>query len=173
MIIANYMVEHTDLKEIWMVITPHNPLKKKASLAKDYDRLNLVQLAIGDRLNIKASNIEFGLPKPSYTVDTLVHLKQKYPEKSFVLIMGGDNLTTLHKWKNYEAILNQYEIYVYDRPEYDLGKLAKHESVSIFNAPLMHISGSYIRNEIKAGKNIKYLVPEPVYEQLSKSNIYK
>ena len=120
MIIAEHMANHTDLDEVWMVVSPQNPLKKQASLAGDYDRLHLVNLAIGENLKLRSSNIEFGLSKPSYTVDTLVYLREKYPNKEFVLIMGGDNLATLHKWKNFEVILRDYQIYVYKRPEYEL-----------------------------------------------------
>ena len=173
MIIANYMVTHTDLKKVWMVVSPQNPLKNKNSLAKDYDRLNMVQAAIGDNLNLKASNIEFGLPKPSYTIDTLTYLKEKYPSKNFVLIMGGDNLGTLHKWKNYELILKYHEIYVYKRPSYNLGELASHPSVKIFDAPLLDISASYIRKCIAEGKSVQYLVPEGAFEYLSASTIYQ
>ena len=124
LIIANYMATHTDLKEIWLVVSPQNPLKQKASLAKDYDRLHLVRLAIDQNPKLKASNIEFDLPKPSYTVDTLAYLKEKYPTKTFVLIMGGDNLGTFHKWKNYEIILKNFQIYVYSRPKYELGPVS-------------------------------------------------
>ncbi|NRB52408.1 MAG: nicotinate-nucleotide adenylyltransferase [Saprospiraceae bacterium] len=173
MIIANFMATQTDLKQVWMVVSPQNPLKVKASLASDYDRLHLVQLAIGDNTNLLASNIEFKLPQPSYTIDTLIYLKEKFPDRQFVLIMGGDNLATLHKWKNYELILRDYEIYVYKRPDYPLGDLAEHPSVKIFEAPQMHISASYIRNCIKEGHSIQYLVPEAVYENLEKSRLYR
>jgi len=173
LIIANFMATHTDLSEVWMVVTPQNPLKKKSTLARDHDRLHLVRLATDDNPIIKASNIEFDLPKPSYTIDTLTYLSEAHPKKKFVLIMGGDNLGTLHKWKNYEQILKYYEVYVYQRPNYDLGKLATHSSVSIFEAPLMQISASYIRKCIKVGKSIQYLVPEKVFEYLSTSNLYR
>ena len=173
MIIANYMATQTDLDEIWLVVTPQNPLKKKASLARDYDRLHLAHLAIGDNPNIRASNIEFDLPKPSYTIDTLTYLKEKYPKDKFALIMGGDNLATLHKWKNYEVILRDYEIYVYKRPGYDLGELQNHPNVKRFDAPEMHISASYIRKCIKAGHSIQYLVSDEVYEYLNKTNLYR
>lgn len=173
LIIANFMATQTDLKEVWMVVSPQNPLKKKSTLARDQDRLYLVRMATDDNDLIKASNIEFDLPKPSYTIDTLTYLSEAHPKKEFVLIMGGDNLGTLHKWKNYEQILKYYEIYVYQRPDYDLGELATHPSVSIFEAPLMQISASYIRKCIKAGKSVQYLVPESVYEYLSSSNLYK
>ena len=173
LIIANYMATHTDLREVWLVVSPQNPHKEKQTLAKDYDRLHLVRLAIEDNAKLKASNIEFDLPKPSYTIDTLTYLKERHPKKSFVLIMGGDNLGTFHKWKNYETILKNHQIYVYSRPKYDLGPLANHESVSLFQAPLMDISASYIRNCIKNGKSIKYLVTPPVYTYINGSSMYK
>lgn len=173
LIIANYMAIHTDLKEVWLVVSPQNPLKQKTSLARDYDRLHLVRLAIEDNPKLKASNIEFDLPKPSYTVDTLTYLKEKHPTKNFVLIMGGDNLNTFHKWKNYETILKNHEIYVYSRPKYELGALANHESISLFEAPLMDISASYIRKSIKHGKSVRYLVTPTVFEYLETSRLYK
>jgi nicotinate-nucleotide adenylyltransferase len=173
MIIANYMVTQTPLDQVWMVVSPQNPLKEKKSLARDYDRLHLVRLAIDDNPLLKASNIEFELPKPSYTIDTLTYLKEQYPQYDFVLIMGGDNLGTFHKWKNYEIILRDYELYVYRRPAYDLGPLAEHPKVSLFEAPLMQISASYIRRCIKDGRSVQYLVPETVYKYLLSSNLYK
>lgn len=173
MIIANFMVEHSDMDMIWMVVSPHNPHKEKKSLAKDHDRLHLVDIAIGDNTGIKASNIEFNLPKPSYTIDTLTYLKEKHPNYEFCLIMGGDNLGTFHKWKNYQLILDNHEIFVYDRPGYDLGDLQHHESVTILEAPLLSISASYIRKQIKEGNSIQYLVPDVVYEYLSESTMYR
>lgn len=173
MIIANFMVEHSDLDMIWMVVSPHNPHKEKKSLAKDHDRLHLVDLAIGGNTGIKASDIEFSLPKPSYTIDSLTYLKEKYPHHEFCLIMGGDNLGTFHKWKNYEKILENHNIFVYNRPGYELGDLQNHESVTILEAPLLSISASYIRKQIKEGKNIQYLVPDVVWEYLSGSSMYR
>ena len=173
MIIANYLANNTDLDKVWMVVSPQNPFKEKKSLAKDNDRLHLVNLAIGDNLKLKASNIEFDLPQPSYTVDTLTFLKEKHPEKEFVLIMGGDNLKSLHKWKNYEQILKHHEIYVYKRPSYELGELQDHPSVKILDAPLMQISASYIRKEIKEKRSVRYLVPDAVFEYLEKTTLYK
>lgn len=172
MVIANYMATQTPLQEVWMVVSPHNPHKKKKSLANNYDRLHLVKLAIGDTPKLRASDIEFGLPQPSYTIDTLTYLREKYPQKRFALIMGGDNLATLHKWKNYEMILRDYSIYVYRRPEYQLGKLASHPSVKVFDAPLMQISSSYIRRCLAEGHSIRYLVPADVYEDLQRSGLY-
>lgn len=173
MIIANYMATQTDLDKVWFVVSPQNPLKPKTTLARDYDRLHLVRLAIGDNPRLEASNIEFDLPKPSYTVDTLVYLKEKYPQCEFALIMGSDNLESLHKWKNYEVLLRNYQIYVYKRPLFDPGELANHQNIHFFDAPLMQISASYIRACLKQGKSVQYLVPEPVFEYLESSNIYK
>jgi len=173
MIIANYMVEHSDLDQIWMVVSPQNPHKQKKSLASEYDRLHLVKLAIGDIPHIKASNVEFKLPQPSYTIDTLTHLTERHPDHEFSLIMGGDNLGSFHKWKNYELILERHHIYVYRRPTYELGELATHEKVSILDAPLLQISASYIRAQIAESKSIKYLVTDTVYDYLKESTLYK
>ncbi|MEZ4983913.1 MAG: nicotinate (nicotinamide) nucleotide adenylyltransferase [Saprospiraceae bacterium] len=173
MIIANYMATHTDLDEVWLIVSPQNPLKDKKTLAKDYDRLHLVRLAIGDNLHLRASDIEFDLPKPSYTIDTLTYLREKHPERSFALIMGSDNLATLHKWKNHELILRDYQLYVYLRPLFEPGTLAQHPNVHIWEAPLMQISASYIRDCIKAGKSVQYLVPDEVYKYLLDNRIYK
>lgn len=172
MIIANFMAHNTDLDQVWMVVSPQNPLKSKKSLANDHDRLHLVNLAIGNNLKLRSSNIEFNLPKPSYTIDTLTYLNEKFPEKKFVLIMGGDNLASFHKWKNYQAILDNYEIYLYKRPKYDLGELGTHPAISHFEAPLLDISASYIRQQIKDGKSVEYLVPTEVYRYLDETGLY-
>ena len=173
LIIANYMATQTDLTQVWFIVSPQNPLKPKSTLARDYDRLHLVRLAIEDNPLLRASDIEFGLPQPSYTIDTLTYLKEKYPEKQFVLIMGGDNLVTLHKWKNNELLLRDYSIYVYRRPSYDLRSFADHPQVQLFEVPLMQISASYVRNCIKKGYSVQYLVPELVFEYLSSSSLYR
>lgn len=172
MIIANYMATQTDLSQVWMVVSPQNPLKAKKTLARDYDRLHLVQLAIGDNPLLKSSDVEFALPKPSYTIDTLVHLQEKHPDKEFVLIMGSDNLATLHKWKNYEILLRDYEIYVYQRPNYELNSDVYQKNIISFDAPLMEISSSYIRECIKHRKSIQYLVPEAVFNYLETTRLY-
>lgn len=173
LIIANYMATQTDLDQVWLVVSPQNPLKKKSTLARDHDRLYLVRIAIEDNNALRASDIEFGLPKPSYTIDTLTYLSEKYPQHEFTLIMGGDNLATLHKWKNYELLMERYSIYVYRRPEYDLGEMEHHPQVKVFSAPLMQISASYIRKCIAAGHSIQYLVSNPVFEYLQSSNLYR
>lgn len=172
LIIANYMATQTDLDKVWLVVSPQNPLKPKKTLARDYDRLHLVQLGIGDNGLLEASNVEFNLPKPSYTVDTLAFLKEKHPEKEFALIMGGDNIATLHLWKNYETILANYDIYVYKRPGIDLGELAMHPRVRTCEAPMLDISATYIRECIRTGKSVRYLVPDAVYEYLQGSTMY-
>jgi len=173
MIIANFMATQTDLDRVWMVVSPQNPFKSKSSLAKDYDRLHLLKLAIGDNSKLEASNIEFNLPKPSYTIDTLTYLKELHPEKDFSLIMGGDNLASFHKWKNYEMIIRDHDIYVYNRPDHDITRWLDHEKVHTFEAPLMQISASYIRKCIHEGHSVQYLVSEPVYEYLDQASLYK
>lgn len=173
LIIANYMASRTDMDQIWLVVSPHNPFKKKSTLATNYDRLHLVNLGIGDNIHLKASSIEFNLSQPSYTIDTLTYMKEKSPEKTFSLIMGGDNLKSLHKWKNYELLLRDYHVHVYKRPGYRLGDLKDHKSVTIHDdVPQMNISASYIRKRIRAGESIQYLVPEAVFLYLQGSNMY-
>lgn len=174
LIIANYMAEQTELEEVWLVVTPQNPLKNKRTLANNYDRLHLVNLSIENNPRLKASNIEFGLPQPSYTIDTLTYLREKYPQDQFTLIMGGDNLRTLHKWKNYELLLRDYSIFVYGRPGYDLGPLAEHENVSVFTeVPQMSISASFIRKSLQDNHSIQYMVTDPVFEYLQDSDMYR
>lgn len=174
MIIANQIVHLTDLEQIWMVVSPHNPLKKKATLANDFDRLHLVNLAIGDNIRLRASNIEFNLPKPSYTIDTLTYLDEKFPDHQFILIMGADNLATLSKWKNYEQILKSYPIYVYQRPGIEIPDLLENHQITILDHfPLLDISSTYIRSCLKKGVSIQYLVPDAVFEYLEGSSMYR
>ena len=171
--IANYMVEYSDLDELCLVVSPQNPLKKKKTLLNEYDRYQLVELALKNDHKIKPSDIEFRLPKPSYTIDTLTYLSEKHPKNEFVLILGADNLEFFHKWKNYEIILKQYQLYVYPRPNYDLGEFKNHPNVKIINAPMMEISSSFIRNSIKEGKDVRYFLPNTVYEYIRKMHFYK
>ena len=175
LIIANHMAEFADLDQVWMVVTPHNPLKKKATLLDDHQRLEMVYLATEDYPKIKPSDIEFKLPQPNYTVNTLVHLQEKYPNNEFSLIMGEDNLKTLHKWKNYEVILDHYEIYVYPRisEEPENIELKSNPKVHIIDAPVVEISSTFIRNNIKKGKNIQPLLPPKVWEYIDHNNFYK
>ncbi|OAV45969.1 nicotinate (nicotinamide) nucleotide adenylyltransferase [Lewinella sp. 4G2] len=172
MILANFMATKTEMTEVWMVVSPQNPFKERASLARDHDRLHLVELAIGDTPNLKASNVEFTMPKPSYTIDTLAVLRDKYPDREFALIMGTDNLATLHKWKNHDIILRDYDIHVYNRPGYEPGDLATHGRVTIYDAPLMHLSATYIRKTLKEGLSARYLVPDAVAREIEASGLY-
>ena len=171
--IAGHMLEFTDLDEVWMVVSPHNPLKKKESLLSDTHRLRLVREAIGENARIKASNIEFKLPQPNYTIDTLAYLREKYPAHKFVLIMGTDNLQNLHKWKNYEQLLAGYYIYAYKRPGFDSGKFDTHPSVKVTDAPLMEISSSFIRQAIKDKKDVRYLLAPPVWQYIKEMHFYE
>ncbi len=175
LIIANHMAEHADLDQVWMVVTPHNPLKKKSTLLADHHRLEMVFLATEDFPKIKPSDIEFKLSQPNYTVNTLVHLEEKYPEHAFSLIMGEDNLKSFHKWKNYEAILAHHEIYVYPRldntTENELFK--NNPKIHLIDAPVVEISSTSIRENIKKGKNVLPLLTPKVWEYIDHNNFYK
>ncbi|MDG2193585.1 MAG: nicotinate (nicotinamide) nucleotide adenylyltransferase [Polaribacter sp.] len=175
LIIANHMVEHSDLDEIWMVVTPHNPLKKKSTLLADNHRLDLVYRATENYPKIKPSNIEFSLPQPNYTVHTLAHIIEKYPAHSFSLIMGEDNLKSFHKWKNYTTILAHHHIYVY--PRISRGNIEtrfdNHTKIHRIEAPIVEISSTKIREGIKTQKNTRPLLPEPVWEYIDEMNFYK
>ncbi|MFL5764404.1 MAG: nicotinate (nicotinamide) nucleotide adenylyltransferase [Bacteroidia bacterium] len=173
MVIANHMLAFTDLDRIWFVVSPHNPLKPKSSLLHERQRLQMVTLAIGDNSKMKASNIEFKLPQPSYTVNTLAHLKEKHPDHDFVLIMGSDNLESLHKWKNFEQILKHHELYIYPRPGSSGGELMKHRKVKKVDAPLMELSSTAIRNAVKEKKDIRYFVPPAAWEYLREMHFYE
>ncbi|WP_262248104.1 nicotinate (nicotinamide) nucleotide adenylyltransferase [Parapedobacter soli] len=174
LIIANYMANYTELDEVWLVVTPHNPLKKKDSLINQYDRLEMVNLAIEQAPNIRSSTIEFSLPQPSYTIDTLTYLREKYPNDTFVLIMGSDNLISLPKWKNYELILRDYHILVYPRPDYQgPTELSEHPSITVTDTPLMEFSSTFIRNAVKQGKDIRYFVPDSVKAFIESKGLYR
>ncbi len=185
LIIANHFAEHADLDQIWMVVTPHNPLKTKDTLLDDYQRLQLVFLATEDYPKIKPSDIEFKLTQPNYTVNSLAHLQEKYPQHTFSLIMGEDNLKSLHKWKNYEIILQNHEIYVYPRISSELdtslkGELAKQNlefknnpKVHFIAAPIVEISSTFVRKSIKNKKNVRPLLPEKVWKYIDHNNLYK
>jgi nicotinate-nucleotide adenylyltransferase len=173
LIIANYIAHYTDLEQVWLVVSPHNPLKAKSDLVNMYDRLEMAKLATENADKLKVSDIEFKLPQPSYTIDTLTHLKERYPEHRFTLIMGADNLKSLKKWKNYELLLQNYSILVYPRPGYENSDLAHHPSVSITDTPLMEISSTFIRKSIQAGKNVQFFVPSEVLEFIEAKNLYR
>ncbi|WP_396170092.1 nicotinate (nicotinamide) nucleotide adenylyltransferase [Flavobacterium sp.] len=178
LIIANHMAEYSDLDQIWMVVTPHNPFKNKQTLLDDYQRLQLVFLATEDYPKIKPSDIEFKLPQPNYTVNTLAHLQEKHPQHIFSLIMGEDNLKSLHKWKNHEIILQNHEIYVYPRISSKTDAiqnlaLQKHPKIHSIDAPIVEISSTFIRENIKNKKNVQPLLPEKVWEYIDHNNLYK
>ncbi len=170
--IANYMLEYSNLQQIWFVVSPQNPFKSKKSLLPDYQRLELVNLALGDTDFYKASNVEFSLPKPSRTVDTLAYLYDKFPDKEFALIMGTDNLVSFHKWKNPEVILKNHDIYVYPRPNTPETQYDNHPKIKVVNAPLMEISSSFIRNAIKEKRDVRFFVPQKVWEYIEEMNFY-
>jgi nicotinate-nucleotide adenylyltransferase len=177
--IAGYMAEFTGLDEIWFIVSPHNPLKKKESLLADYHRFFMTELAIKNYHQMRASDIESRLPIPSYTVDTLAHLQEKNPSDKFALVMGEDNLYTLHKWKNPEVLVNRYPIYVYPRPYTKkpssplLENILAMAEIKSSKAPLMDISGTFIRNGIKKGKNMSYFLPPPVWKYIREMHFYE
>jgi len=175
LIIANHLAEYSGLDQIWMVVTPHNPFKNKQTLLDDYQRLQLVFLATEDYPKIKPSDIEFKLPQPNYTVNTLAHLQEKYPQHIFSLIMGEDNLKSLHKWKNHEIILQNHEIYVYPRisSDVDTSIYKNHPKIHIVAAPIVEISSTFIRENIKNKKNVQPLLPSKVWEYIDHNNLYK
>ena len=173
LIIANYICETTDLDKVWLVVSPQNPFKEKQNLLNKYDRLHLIRLAIEDNGNLRASDIEFNLPIPSYTIDTLTHLKEKYPEHEFSLIMGGDNLKSLHKWKNYELILKNHDIYVYKRSDATENPYPELVRVHCLDVPLLDISATFIREQIQQGHSMQYFLPDKVWEYVRNSNLYK
>ncbi|GFD81553.1 nicotinate-nucleotide adenylyltransferase [Tenacibaculum mesophilum] len=175
LIIANHMVEYSDLDEIWMVVTPHNPFKKKSSLLDNHHRLDMVYLATEEYEKIQPSDIEFRLPQPNYTINTLAHISEKHPSYNFSLIMGEDNLKSLHKWKNYEAILEDYNIYVYPRVSEGIveSQFKNHKKIHRVEAPIIEISSTMIRKAIKEEKNCKPLLSQKVWKYIDEMNFYK
>ena len=175
MAIANHMAEYSNLDEVWLVITPHNPFKKKSSLLSDHHRYQMVYEATKEYQKLKPSTIEFKLPQPNYTINTLVHIQEKYPDFEFCLIMGEDNLKSFHKWKNYEVILENYHIYVYPRIS-DLptnNQFTNHPHIHLIDAPIMEISSTFIRKSIAAKKNVRPLLTEAVWKYIDEMNFYK
>lgn len=174
LIIANHMAEYSDLDQVWLVVTPHNPHKKKSSLLDDHHRLQMVFLATENYIKLKPSDIEFRLPQPNYTVHTLAHLQEKFPTYEFSLIMGEDNLNSLHKWKNYEVIIQNHDIYVY--PRLNSGEanpeLTANARIHHINAPILELSSTFIRNSIKEGKNVRPLLPANVWEYVEHNLFY-
>lgn len=171
--IANAMAENTDLKKVWFVVSPQNPLKPSKGLLHEFDRYDMVKAAIADNYKFEVSDVEFHLPKPSYTIHTLTHLHEKFPGKEFKLIVGEDNLENFPKWKNYQQILDHYGLYVYPRPHVTKSPLKSHANVKLVEAPLLDISATYIRECIKNNKSIRYLVPEAVEQMIRTKGFYR
>jgi len=172
LIIANFITDYSDAEQVWFVVSPQNPLKKSSSLLNEYDRLFLVQTAIENNLKFRSSDIEFKLPRPSYTIDTLTYLKEKYPQHDFTVIIGSDSLRNISKWKNSETLLNNFSFYVYQRPGFEVPH-SPQGNIAVLKAPLLDISSTYIRNAIQNGKSIKYLVPQQVLEEIERNGYYK
>jgi nicotinate-nucleotide adenylyltransferase len=171
--IANYMVEFTETDMLWFVVTPHNPHKKKVSLLDGYDRLEMVHRAVGGDERFQVCDIEFYLPKPSYTIDTLTYLTERNPSKIFKLLIGSDNLKSFHKWKNFESILEHYGLIVYPRHDFDKSKMMQHPGIIVAEkAPMMEISSSFIRNAISQGKDVRHFLPEKVWKYINEKGFY-
>lgn len=176
LIIANTMATTTDLDQVWFVVSPQNPFKKATSLLHAFDRFDMVQQAIADNSRLRATDIEFSMPKPSYTIDTLARLGEKFPQHTFRLIMGEDNLTQFVNWKNYQQILDGYGLYVYPRPGVagaDANNLRHHDRVQLVDAPLLDISATFIRDAIRADRSIRYMVPDVVEEVIRRKKFYR
>lgn len=173
LMIAAYMADYTDLREVWFVVSPQNPLKERSTLLADHHRMALVNLAIEDDRRFKASNIEFKLPRPSYTIDTLTYLQERHPDRELVPIIGSDNLSSFHKWKNQEVLTDLYQFYVYPRPGSEKSQFDEHPSFRFIDAPLITLSSSFIRQGIKEGKDMRYYLPEKVCNYVQEMNFYR
>ena len=174
LVIADVMADQTDLDQVWFVVSPQNPFKSSNSLLHEFDRLKMVELAIADNFKFKASDVEFNMPKPSYTSDTLAYLSDKHTEHEFNLIIGEDNLVHFHKWKNYEAVLENFGLYVYPRPQVDKKKIrVEHENISYIDSPMLDISATFIRNSIQNDHSVQYLLPAPVVEYIRFKKFYQ
>lgn len=176
LIIANVVREQTDLQQVWFVVSPQNPFKKARNLLNEYDRLRMVELAVEDNYDLRACNIEFGMPKPSYTADTLAYLSDRHPKHRFHLILGSDNLVHFHRWKNYRTIIDHHVLYVYPRPDVASSKIAEevknHPNLRSVEAPLLNISATFIRNLIRQEHSVQYLVPDEVAAYIRNKKLY-
>lgn len=173
MAIAEYIIEFTDINELWFIVSPQNPLKRKHSMLDDQERLELVYRAIDDDPRFKVSDIEFNMPKPSFTIDTLTYLSEKHKNREFVMIMGADNLVTFKKWKNYELLVEKYKRIIYPRHGVSREEILSHKNIKLIDAPMMEISSSFIRDAISQGKKVKYFLPPKVYEYIEEMNFYR
>lgn len=173
LMLANYLVEYGGIGELWFVISPQNPFKEKKSLLPDYQRLELVHRAVDDFKKFRACDVEFGLPKPSYTIDTLTYLKEKYPNKEFCLIIGSDNVERFPRWKNAQQIIDNYHILIFPRKDCPVGDFANYPNVHIVDAPLIEVSSTFIRESIANGKDVRFYMPPKVWEYVDEMNFYK
>jgi nicotinate-nucleotide adenylyltransferase len=171
LIIASHIADYSNLNQVWFVVSPQNPLKPSASLLNEYHRLHLVQTAVEGDSRFRVTEVEFKLPKPSYTIDTLTYLQEKYPENSFTVIMGTDSFQNISKWKNHELLLKNHAFVLYPRPGFEVKDLPA--NVTLIPAPLLEISATAIRRKIKEGKSVRYLVPDNVREEIERSGYYK
>ncbi|MBC7722746.1 MAG: nicotinate-nucleotide adenylyltransferase [Pedobacter sp.] len=173
LIIANHVANYTDVDQVWLVVSPRNPLKLSSLLLNEYSRLHLVKIAVEDNLKIKASDVEFKLPKPSYTIDTLTYLKERYPTNSFSVIMGSDSFRNIGKWKNFEILLKNYSLIIYPRPNFPIQNEKISQNIRVLNAPLLEISATAIREAVKNNKSIRYLVSDNVCDEIENAGYYK
>ena len=171
--LANYLVEFSDLNELWFVVSPQNPLKKKAELLDDAERLKMVQLAVGDDPRFRVSDIEMHLSTPSYTINTLTALSEQYSDFQFVFNCGMDSLQNLHHWREYQRILDNYELLVFPREGYDGGELVNHPSVTVLKTPILEISSTFIRQCIKEGRDVRHFVPEQAFLYMRQYRFYE
>lgn len=172
LIIASHIANNTDLNQVWFVVSPQNPFKKSSVLLNEYHRLHMIKSAIDGENKLRANSVEFGLPKPSYTVDTLAYLKEKHPEHEFSIVMGSDGFQNLDKWKNFEVIVKNYPIYIYKRPGFDIIK-DWGADITILDAPLLEISSTRIREMVREKKSIRFLVPDAVHEEIMRNGYYR
>lgn len=172
LIIANHVVNNTPLDQVWFIVSPQNPFKNSSALLNEYDRLHLVNIAIEGENKLRASNVEFKLPKPSYTIDTLTYLHEKYPQHTFSIIMGSDGFQNIDKWKNYELLIKNYSFFIYKRPGFDIDK-SFGAAITVLEAPLLDISSTHIRNMIKERRSVRFLVTDKVLEEIEKNNYYR
>ena len=172
LIIANHVLNNSDVDKVWFVLSPHNPLKEAHSLLNEYDRMHLAELAVRDNPKFRASNVEFHLPRPSYTIDTLTYLSEKFPHERFSVIMGGDSFQNIHRWKNYEQLLANYQVIVYNRPGFTV-TIPENAPVTVMDAPLLDISATFIRKQIRDGKSARYLLPDAVWEAIRDNRYYQ
>jgi nicotinate-nucleotide adenylyltransferase len=172
LIVASYVANHTDCQQVWLVVSPQNPLKPSSVLLNEYHRLHLVRLAVEDDLRLKASDVEFRLPRPSYTIDTLTYLQEKYPTNEFVVVMGSDSFQNLPRWKNHAQLIRDYAFIIYERPGFPVAE--DHDAnITVLQAPFLQLSATAIRDHIRSGKSIRYLVPDAVREEIDRNHYYK